>query len=127
MAFWNRNKNWEDEYDEYYAQDRRPGQGRDRPGLRILAHLLTLVLVGGVFTAGVGYVSGVTMVEKTAFFAGQSIGAGVVAIAVAGLLQFVVWPTLAGVIGAGWLVDSDGRRKSLRLWRFNPVIGVSVF
>ena len=66
MAFWNRKKNWEDDYDNYYSQDRRLGNEGRRGGNRVffLAHTLTLVFVGCLFLGGVGLVNGTTMVEK---------------------------------------------------------------
>ncbi|MEL7497876.1 MAG: YdcF family protein [Planctomycetota bacterium] len=63
MLFW-RKKNWEDEYDDYYAQDRGVTDGKPRTRTRYLAHLLLLGLVAGLVLAGVGLVSGRTMVEK---------------------------------------------------------------
>ena len=64
MAFWNRKKNWEDEYDEYYAQDRRAEPKKDLGRLRFIPHALLLTFVGGLFVGMVGLVSGPTMVEK---------------------------------------------------------------
>lgn len=66
MAFWNRKKNWEDDYDSYYSQDRRLGyEGRrGGKGLFFLAHCFTLAFVGALFLGGVGLVNGTTMVEK---------------------------------------------------------------
>jgi len=63
MLFWKRNKNWEDEYDEYYTRDvDRGGDGKAR--YRYLPHLLLLAFVGAVFCAIVGAVAGMTMLEK---------------------------------------------------------------
>lgn len=64
MAFWNRKKNWEDEYDQYYAQDRRAERGKEPGRLRFIPHLLLLGFCGAVFIGASGVISGPTMVEK---------------------------------------------------------------
>ncbi|MFT5304408.1 MAG: hypothetical protein ACI814_005236, partial [Mariniblastus sp.] len=64
MAFWNRKKNWEDQYDEYYAQDRRADTSQKPGRLRFIPHLLLLLFLGALFIGGAGMVSGPTMVEK---------------------------------------------------------------
>ena len=62
MAFWNRNKNWEDEYDEYYTRDIERSGGKVK--FKYLPHLLMLLFVGAIFCAIVGSVAGITMLEK---------------------------------------------------------------
>ncbi len=63
MPFWRKNKDWENEYDEYYTRDvERGGSGKVR--FRYLPHLLLLAFVGAVFCAIVGAVAGMTMLEK---------------------------------------------------------------
>lgn len=63
MAFWNRGKNWEDEYDEYYAQDRHVAS--TSPGrFWFVRHTVVIAAVASLFVGGVGVVSGGTMVEK---------------------------------------------------------------
>ncbi len=63
MFFWKRNKDWENEYDEYYTRDvDRGGDGNAR--FRYLPHLLLLAFVGAIFCAVVGAVAGMTMLEK---------------------------------------------------------------
>ncbi len=66
MALLNRRKNWEDDYDEYYAQDRRPGPGQVRSltRLRFFTHALTLMFVGAVFLGVAGTLGGPSMLEK---------------------------------------------------------------
>ena len=134
MAFWNRKTNWEDEYDEYYAQDRRPGLRGERPVLRILAHSLTLLLIGGLFTAGVGFVSGITMVEKLLSALANPLGLVwilLLLLAYFSLLFGQRWPALVALIG--WLVltiggnqfVADGLTRSLeaRFFDTDPFTG----
>ena len=62
MPIWNRNKNWEDEYDEYYTRDRSTGTGD--PGvskIRFLAHGLTLLFVFVLFLGAAGSIAGTAM------------------------------------------------------------------
>lgn len=61
MPFWKK-KHWEDEYDEYYQRDI---ERKELPRkFRYVPHALMVLLLGGVFFAIVGAVSGPTMVEK---------------------------------------------------------------
>ena len=103
MAFFNRNKNWEDEYDEYYTRDRQTAQGK-RPGvsrIRILTHLLALFFVGVLFAGAVGSISGPTMMEKMLTELAMPVG-------IIWLLLFVMvyfclltrqaWPAVVGLI-----------------------------
>ncbi|MEM7783405.1 MAG: YdcF family protein [Planctomycetota bacterium] len=64
MPFWNRNKNWEDEYDEDYIRDRRLSQPQGTGQFWFVPHVLAMVLVGGLFLGSIGVISGKTMVEK---------------------------------------------------------------
>lgn len=62
MFFWRKNKDWEDEYDDYYTRDIERGGGKVR--FKYLPHLLLLAFVGAIFCAIVGAVAGMTMLEK---------------------------------------------------------------
>ena len=107
MAFWHRKKNWEDDYDDYYAQDRRLGSdGKPRKnGLRFFAHSLTLVFVGAIFLAAVGTVNGQTMVEKMVTELAMPIG--IVWLALMVMVYFCLltkqaWPAFVGFVC--WLI-----------------------
>jgi uncharacterized SAM-binding protein YcdF (DUF218 family) len=107
MAFWHVKKNWEDDYDDYYAQDRRLGSdGKPRKnGLRFFAHGLTLLFAGTLFLAAVGMVNGQTMVEKMVTELAMPIG--IVWLALLALVYFCLltkqaWPAVVGFFC--WLI-----------------------
>jgi uncharacterized SAM-binding protein YcdF (DUF218 family) len=105
MAFWKRKKNWEDEYDEYYAQDRRVERPRKRGRLQFFPHVLLLGFVGALFVGGVGLVSGPAMVERLLVALAMPIG--IVWILLILLVYFCLlsrqaWPAIAGF--CCWLI-----------------------
>jgi uncharacterized SAM-binding protein YcdF (DUF218 family) len=117
MAFWKRKQNWEDEYDEYYAQDRRLERTRKPGRLRVLPHLLLLGFVGSLFVGGVGLVSGPTMVEK--LLTAMATPVGVVWIILMVLVYFCLlsrqaWPAIAGFIC--WLILTIGGNQFVAVW-----------
>ena len=108
MPFWNRKKHWEDEYDEYYAQDRERPSGR-RTNVRYLAHLLMLGLLAGLATAAVGLVAGPTMVEKTLTSLVSPLGfvwLGLLVMVYFCLLNRQGWPAMIGFFC--WLMLTVG-------------------
>lgn len=119
MAFWNKNKNWEDEYDEYYAQDRRLGNEGKRSGngLRYFAHCLLLGFVGAVFLTGVGVISGQTMIEK--MLTELLMPAGMVWVLLMVMVYFCflsrqAWPALIGL--TAWVVLTLGGNSFVSNW-----------
>ena len=107
MAFWNRKKNWEDEYDEYYAQDRRAEPKKDLGRLRFIPHALLLTFVGGLFVGMVGLVSGPTMVEKLLISLATPVGLvwlSLIAMVYFCLLVKQGWPAVVGFVC--WLILS---------------------
>ena len=100
MAFWNRNKNWEDEYDENYTRDRPTGSVSQGIGqIRFLAHGLTLLFIGVIFMGAAGSIAGATMVEK--MLTDLAMPLGIVWLALIVLVYFSLlsrqaWPALAG-------------------------------
>ncbi|MGB7328571.1 MAG: hypothetical protein WBD31_27085, partial [Rubripirellula sp.] len=98
MLFWKK-KNWEDDYDEYYAQDRGPSNTGPRTKTRYLAHVLVLGLLGGLLLAAVGLISGRTMVEKFASSLVSPFGAiwiGLMLLVYFSLLNRQAWPAVVG-------------------------------
>jgi len=117
MAFWKRKKNWEDEYDEYYAQDRRVKRARKPGRLRFVPHLLLLGFVGGLFIGGAGLVSGPTMVEK--LLTSLAMPIGIVWITLMLLVYFCLlsrqaWPAIAGFFC--WLILTIAGNQFVSLW-----------
>lgn len=109
MAFWNRKKNWEDQYDEYYAQDRRAEPAKAPGRFRFIPHLLLLVFLGALFVGGVGLVSGPTMVEKLLTSLAMPVGLvwlGLVVLVYFCVLNRQTWPALAGF--TCWLILTIG-------------------
>jgi uncharacterized SAM-binding protein YcdF (DUF218 family) len=105
MVFWKRNKNWEDEYDEYYAQDRRADPPRKPGRLRVVRHILLLGFMGTLFIGSLGLVSGPTMVEK--LLSSLAMPVGIVWVLLILLVYFCLltrqaWPAIAGF--CCWLV-----------------------
>lgn len=104
MLFWKK-KNWEDEYDEYYAQDRGTNITRPRTKTRYFAHLLMLAFLGGLFLAAVGLISGRTMVEKFASSLVSPLGViwcALILLVYFSLLNRQAWPAIVGFIT--WLL-----------------------
>ena len=109
MAFWHRKKNWEDEYDEYYAQDRRAEPGKEPGRLRYIPHLLLLGFCGALFVGAAGVISGPTMVEKllTGFVSPVGIlWLGLITMVYFCLLLRQAWPALIGFFC--WMVLTLG-------------------
>lgn len=109
MAFWNRKKNWEDEYDEYYAQDRRAEPKKGPGKFRFVPHLFLLAFLGALFVGLAGFVSGGTMVEK--MLTGLASPVGFVWLALMGMVYFCMllrqtWPAMIGLLC--WLVLTAG-------------------
>lgn len=108
MAFWNRKKHSEFQYDENSAQDRRVDHdrvGTDGKRPRFFAHGLSLVFVGALSLAAVGAISGQTMIEKT--LTSLAMPVGVVWLALMVMVYFCLllkqsWPAIVGTIC--WLV-----------------------
>ncbi len=107
MALLNRRKNWEDEYDEYYAQDRRtgPGQVRSLTRLRFFSHALTLMFVGAVFLGVAGTLGGPSMLEK--MLTDLAMPTGIIWLALIVMTYFCLltrqpWPAIVGF--ACWLI-----------------------
>ncbi len=133
MAFWHRKKkNWEDEYDEYYTQDRRPEPGKKPGRLRFIPHLLLLAFLGALFVGGAGLVSGQTMVEKLLSALVTPVGfvwMGLMLLVYFCILSRQSWPAFAGFIC--WLIltvggnqiVSDGLARSLEA----PYLDIDVF
>lgn len=100
MAFWNRNKNWEDEYDEQYTRDRPTGTGGNGiGGIRLLAHGLTLLFIGVIFLGATGSIAGTTMVEKMLTALAMPLGIvwlSLIVMVYFSLLTRQAWPALAG-------------------------------
>lgn len=112
MAFWNRGKNWEDEYDEDYARDRRSGQPRGRGKFWFVPHLLTLGLVGTLFLGAIGLISGKTMVEKLVTSLCSPLGfvwIMLILMVYFCLLTRQTWPAIVGFLC--WLVITVGGNK----------------
>ena len=125
MAFWNRKKNWEDDYDEYYAQDRRAEPKKDPGRLRFVPHALLLAFVGAMFVVAVGLVSGATMVEKLLISLATPVGVvwlGLIAMVYFCLLMRQGWPAIVGFFC--WLVLTIGGNQfvanTLATWREAP-------
>jgi len=109
MAFWHRKKNWEDQYDEYYAQDRRAEPGKEPGRLRFIPHLLLLGFCGALFVGAAGVISGPTMVEKLLTALASPVGIlwlGLIAMVYFCLLLRQAWPALIGLFC--WLVLTLG-------------------
>jgi len=109
MAFWHRKKNWEDQYDEYYAQDRRAEPGKGPGRLRFVPHLLLLGFCGALFIGAAGVVSGKTMVEKLLTELATPIGIlwlALIALVYFCLLLRQAWPAMIGIFC--WLVLTIG-------------------
>jgi len=110
MAFWNRKKkNWEDTYDEYYAQDRRAEPGKKPGRLRFIPHLLLLTFLGAVFVGAAGLVSGPTMVEKLLTVLATPVGVvwlGLMLLAYFSVLSKQGWPAIAALVC--WIVLTIG-------------------
>lgn len=109
MAFWNRKKNWEDEYDEYYAQDRRAEPAKKPGRLRFIPHLLLLMFLGALFMGGAGLVSGPTMVEKLLTALATPVGLtwlGLITLIYFCVLNRQNWPAIAGFFC--WLILTIG-------------------
>jgi uncharacterized SAM-binding protein YcdF (DUF218 family) len=100
MAFWNRIKNWEDDYDEQYTRDRPTGSGgRGIGGTRFFAHSLSLLFLGAIFLGAVGAISGTTMMEKMLTDLAMPLGIVWLALIVMvyfSLLTRQAWPALVG-------------------------------
>jgi uncharacterized SAM-binding protein YcdF (DUF218 family) len=102
MPLWNRKKNWEDEYDEFYAQDRRtgePGTRKKSTGLRLLAHFLMLLFGGAIFLGAAGSIGGRGMLEK--ILTDLAMPLGVVWLALILMVYFCLltrqaWPAIVG-------------------------------
>ncbi len=108
MPFWNRKKNWEDEYDEFYTQDRRtgePGTRKRSTGLRLFAHTLTLIFVGGIFLGAAGSIGGRAMLEKIVTELAMPIGivwCALIFMVYFCLLTRQAWPAVVGF--SCWMV-----------------------
>lgn len=122
MALWNRKRNWENEYDEYYTQDRRTDPKKQSGSLRTLSHLLLLGLVGAVFVGGVGVVGGPTMAEKLLTSLAMPLGIvwmGLLVLVYFCLLSRQAWPAIAGfscwtmLTLSGNLLVSDGLARMM--------------
>ncbi len=101
MALWKRKKNWEDDYDEYYTQDRRMEPGKKTSRFRFLPHVLLLGFLGALFVGGAGVVSGPTMVEKLMTSLVSPVG--LIWIGLMLLIYFCIlnrqgWPAFAGFV-----------------------------
>lgn len=99
MAFWHRKKNWEDQYDEYYAQDRRAEVGKDLGRLRFVPHLLLLGFCGALYVGATGVISGPTMAEK--LLTGLASPIGILWLSLILMVYFCLllrqaWPALIG-------------------------------
>lgn len=119
MAFWNRGKNWEDEYDQYYAQDRRTGPAGTRTvsRLRFFTHMLTLMFVGAVFLGIAGMLGGPTMLEK--MLTDLAMPTGLVWLTLLVMTYFCLltrqaWPALVGF--ACWLVLTIAGNSFVSNW-----------
>jgi len=122
MAFWNRKKNWQDEYDEYYAQDRRIEPAKKPGRLRFIPHLLLLGFLGSLFIGGAGLVSGPTMVEKLLTALANPVG--LIWLGLIGLVYFCIlnrqsWPALSGF--ACWLILTVGGNQLVADWLANSL------
>ena len=109
MAFWHRKKDWEDQYDEYYAQDRRAEPGKEPGKLRFVPHLLLLGFCGALFVGAAGVVSGAAMVEKLLTALATPVGVlwlGLITMVYFCLLLRQAWPALIGFFC--WLVLTLG-------------------
>ena len=117
MAFWKRKTNWDDEYDEYYAQDRGIHRRRPRPGLSILFHVTLLAVAGGLFLLGVGLVGGPRMVEKWLTAMANPLGVtwlGLILLIYVSLLNRRGW---TATIGLGlWVVLTAGGNQLVSHW-----------
>lgn len=105
MAFWNRKKTWEDEYDQYYAQDRRAEPKKGPGRFRFVPHLFLLAFVGALFLGVAGLVNGPTMVEKLLISLAAPVGLVwllLMLLVYFSLLLRQSWPALIGFLC--WLV-----------------------
>ena len=102
MPFWNRNKNWEDEYDEYYTRDRQTGSGdKGVSGIRFLAHGLTLLFIFVLFLGAAGSIAGTAMLEKMLTNLAMPLGLiwlALIVLVYFSLLKRQAWPALVGFI-----------------------------
>ena len=118
MAFWKRNQGWEDQYDEYYAQDRRfEPSGGQKSTLFYVSHVLTLATVGVLLMGSVGAINGRTMVEK--MLTDLLMPVGLVWLILLALIYFSLllrqtWPALTGLIC--WLVLSLAGNAYVSNW-----------
>lgn len=132
MVFWKRKSNWEDEYDEYYAQDRR-ADGPRKPGrLRFVPHLLLLTFVAALFVGAVGLVSGPRMVERLLVALASPVGIVwclLILMVYFCLLTRQAWPALIGF--AGWLILTVAGNQFVANWLIgtleSPYQDVNVF
>lgn len=117
MAIWKRKKNWEDEYDEYYVQDRRSEPPRKPGRLKFLPHLLLLGFLGALFVGSVGLISGPTMIEK--LLTSLATPLGLVWITLILLVYFCLllrqaWPAIVGF--GCWLVITVAGNQFASTW-----------
>ncbi len=117
MAFWKRKKNWEDEYDEYYAQDRRAEPAKKPGRFRFVPHVFLLIFLGSLFVGGAGLVSGPAMVEK--LLTAMATPVGLVWLGLIGLVYFCIlnrqaWPAVTGF--GCWLILTIGGNQLVSNW-----------
>ena len=122
MAFWKRKKNWEVQYDEYYAQDRRAVPAKKPGRFRFIPHLFLLAFLGALFIGGAGLVSGPTMVEK--LLTALATPDGLVWLGLIVLVYFCIlnrqsWPALTGFVC--WLILTVGGNQLVANWIANSL------
>jgi uncharacterized SAM-binding protein YcdF (DUF218 family) len=117
MAFWNRNKNWEDEYDEHYAQDRRTGQPRGRGKFWFVPHLLVLGFIGAIFLGASGMIAGKTMVEKMVTSLASPVGIAWIILMIMVYFCLLTRQAWSAIIGfCCWLVLTIGGNQMVAQW-----------
>lgn len=122
MAFWKRKKNWEDEYDEYYAQDRRAESAKKPGRFRFIPHMLLLAFLGALFVGAAGLVSGPTMVEKLLTALATPVGLvwlGLIVLVYFCILNRQSWPAITGF--GCWLVLTVGGNQLVANWIANSL------
>lgn len=107
MALFRKNKHWEDEYDEYYAQDRGvfDPDKKTYTNFRIIPHALLLLAIGAIFLGAVSAVAGPTMAEK--MLTDLAMPTGLIWLTLMVMIYFCLlnrqkWPAMAGMFC--WLI-----------------------
>lgn len=119
MAFWNFKKNWENDYNEYCARDRRAAL-RESQGLgwlQVVSHTMLLGFVGALFIGAAGLINGPAMAEKLLTALASFIGIawiGLILLVYFSLISKQTWPAVAGFLC--WLALTIGGNQFVSYW-----------